>query len=363
MDKPEATNAAGETDQDAIDQVIADSAPADPGTEQHADGSARSHGGRNVILVLLFIAAAVTGALGFSDQFTPLYESLVSKFNHTFVQQHSTKNASVQPRVNAPAVTAKPVPAVKSASATKSLPVIAHQQPAVSSEDVRELLSSIRALQSQLQQMQQSQRALQNGLQEQQQMNLQIRLRWIADPASRLPQLQLIWEEISLLPGLSDREREKAASMHALARDRVQQIKQWQSTLNKWADVLSTSRQNMNILPESEHPWLAWVLQQFQLRQAPSFEARQRENLRDRLLDVSRQLTLESWPEKGAWQSLQAELLLQIKAMQHDSDAAGVETGLPEDFDAIRTDIHTLRQTALQWNQRQSDTWRQEAEQ
>ena len=350
------TNTAKETDQDAIDAVIAGSASATASDEAQPEKSGQSHGGRNFILVLLLIVVAVFGALNLSGQLLPLYESLIARFHNVSEPQHRPlakpavapgKSASTKPVASASV--AKPVPAARPHPVTT-------QSPVVSSGEIHRLLSSIEALHDDLRQMENARRELQNGLKEQQQMNLQVRLRWIADSASRLPQLQLTWEEISLLPGLSDSERQEAANMHILARNRVQQLRQWQSALKKWIDVLSIPIQQ-NILPEPQYPWLAWIVKQFQLRPAPSIEARHLDNLRTRLLDASRQLTLESWPEKGAWQSLQAELLLQIKAMQHAdaNDSGAVETGLPENFDGIRSDIRRLRETALQWSHHRSD--------
>ncbi len=347
------------SDQDAskkAESVVTAAASSDAATEPEKIKSGKSHGGRNFLLIVLLIVAAVLGSLAFSGKLNPLYKSATAMLQNTASQQHqkNVKVAESKPAASK-AVTVKPVVAKKMvAPVSKPAPVVSPQaQPAVSSEEVRTLLSSMNDLRGQLQQMSQAQQSLHNGLLEQQQMNLQVRLRWIADPASRLPQLQLTWEEISLLPGLSDGQRAEAVRMHTLARERVQQLKQWQDALSKWADALVTPT-HRNILPEPERPWLAWILSQFQLRQAPSVEARHLGDLRARLLDAARRLTLESWPEKGAWQSLQAELLLQIRAIHHDAgdeNAEAIETGLPGNFDAIQADINTLRQTARQWQQ------------
>jgi len=363
MNKPADTNTTKETEQDTIDAVIADSASANASEGKQTEKSGQSHGGRNFILVLLLIVVAVLGAMSLSGQLTPLYESLTARFDNITEQRHQPPKKTTTIPVKFASKTIVSTTTAKAVPAIKPRPAIVHQ-PVVSSEDIRELLSSIETLRNQLRQMEDSQRSMQNGLKEQQQMNLQVRLRWIADPASRLPQLQLTWEEISLLPGLSDSERQEATNMHVLARNQVQQLKQWQSALKKWVDALSTPL-HQNILPEPEYPWLAWVVKQFQLRHAPSLEARRLDNMRTRLLDISRQLMLESWPEKGAWQSLQAELLLQIKAMKNIStrDTGAVETGLPENFDAIRSDIHTLRETALQWSRHRSGAQQQGGEQ
>jgi len=386
MTKPTDTDSPKEIDQDIVETVVADSAPTDTDAETQPAPKKKSHGGRNVILILLFIVAAVAGALALSGKFMPLYESITASLHpHALQQDQLAASTPVETKVAPSLVVSKPVAVtqpepeqskqeqlkqeqlnqeqlnqeqrLESASAEQSGSeqrvadqIEPQQPPAISSEDVQSLLSSIEGLRRQLQQMSVAQRALQNGLKAQQQMNLQVRLRWIVDPASRLPQLQLAWEEISLLPGLSNSQRSEAVRMHKLARARVQQLKQWQDALNKWADALVTPVQR-NILPQPEYPWLAWIVSQFQLRQAPSVESRHLSNLRARLLDAARHLTLESWPLKGEWQSLQAELLLQIKAMQHgaNTNTQAIEIGLPESFDAIQADIATLRHTALQW--------------
>ena len=354
---------AGKQDADG-EQAIGSDSSEDAPTDKESSGKA--HGGRNILLILLLIIVAVGGALAAAGKLTPLWHSLSASMQQP-AEKPGTHSEAVVSKAAAPAVKktehdkpaqpAQPVrqqPVTQSSSQTTSQPVVPNEQ-------VRSLLANIHRLQGQLQRMSQSQQDLQNGLLDQQQMNLQVRLRWIADPASRLPQIQLAWEEISLLPGLSDAQRSQAVHMHTLARTRVQQLKQWQDALQKWADALATPV-HRNILPEPPYPWLAWIVSQFQLRQAPSVEARHLSSLRAKLLDASRRLTLESWPEKGGWQSLQAELLLQIKAMQKDrkegqhedqsgDDSGVVETGLPENFDAIQADLETLRQTALAWQQ------------
>ena len=179
-------------------------------------------------------------------------------------------------------------------------------------------------------------------------MNLQVRLRWITDPASRAPQIKLAWEEISLLPGLNSEQRNTAEAMHALASTNVQKRREWQAALNKWADALTTPVHE-DILPQPEHPWLAWIVGQFHLRQAPTEESRRLSALRERLLNVSRALTVEAWPGDGEWQSLHAELLLQVKAMQDEADETAIDLGLPDNFSEIITNMTTLRDAARAW--------------
>jgi len=249
---------------------------------------------------------------------------------------------AIEPASVAAHVDAQPSPSVQSLSSREP------DTAAVTSSEVDALLTVIDQLRTEMQQLKGAQQSLHDGLLEQQQMNTHVRLRWIADPSSRLPQMQLAWEEISLLPGLTAQQRQLAEDMHRLARIDAQHLTQWKGSLQKWAEALATPV-HADILPQPEQPWLAWVVGQFQLRQAPSLEAKRLADLRSRLLDAARQLSLESWPAEGAWQSLHAELLLHIKAMQSDDATAIVETGLPLSFAPIQHDIRTLRQAARQW--------------
>jgi hypothetical protein len=207
---------------------------------------------------------------------------------------------------------------------------------------------TIANLSSELNQVTEAQKTLRTSLHTQQQMNLQVRLRWISDPASRLPQIKLAWEEISLLSGLSDEQRAKAEDMHVLARDTVQKLRQWQASMQKWADTLTVPLQK-DILPKLEHPWLAWAIGQFHLRPAPSEEARHLTQLRNELENIISHLTAETWPAEHDWQRLRAQLVLQAKFRQAKESTEPIELDLPNNFETIKSDIDTLQQTAQQW--------------
>jgi len=314
----------------------------------------------------------VIGGLHLTGQLQPVYAVLKSQLTQQWSEDKQSQPMPEKAAVKQPAVSnvivdkaQQKVPATDSTLAVAALQPVPEvmnitpalvpttvDTPAITSEEVAALLSTIAQLRMEMQQLQASQHSLQDGLLEQQDMNKHVRLRWIADPASRLVQIQLAWEEISLLPGLSDQQRQLAVRMHALARADVQRLQQWQAALSKWADALAMPL-HANVLPKPDQAWLAWIVDQFQLRQAPTQEARRLSDLRSRLLDVARQLSLESWPNQGAWQRLQAELLLQIQSMQHASNPNSaddtIDTGLPADFSAIQVDIATLRQSAIDW--------------
>ena len=215
-----------------------------------------------------------------------------------------------------------------------------------SSEEVQQLLDSINSLSNELQRVRGDQAAMQAALMQEQRINLEARLRWITDSASHLPQLQLAWEEIALLPGLS--QDQQAETMLALAQKDSLLTRQWQMNLEKWANTLVTPTHE-NIIPKPEHPWLAWVAAQFSLSRAPSTEEEQLDGMRLTLLETSKRIALENWPDRQTWQTLRARLLLQLQQMQLAETGNTPELGLPENFDAIAKDIETLRETARQW--------------
>ncbi len=214
--------------------------------------------------------------------------------------------------------------------------------------EVQAMLDAADGLKQELQLFAREQQLIRQTLEEQRRMNLRLRLRWITDPAARLPQIRLAWEEISLMPGLSEEQRTQAASMHQLAGSVAERLRGWRSAIARWADTLQVPS-HRDILPKPEHPWLAWIVGQFHLRQAPSVEARRLSGLRQRLLDVDRMLMLEQWPDAADWQRLRAELLLELDRHPHEGT---VDLGLPEDFREVSQDIETLRHVARQWQER-----------
>jgi len=320
---------------------------------------------RAFIFIIVLIIIAVAG-LAASGQLKSILESAKSSFSKADISSTRTgipepANDTVTEADTGHMVTTtepeapEPRQDIQTEFETPPEPVMPASQPAtepatVSSHEIQTLLATIDSLRSEMSRMEESQLTLRKGLNEQQQMNLQVRLRWITDPASRLPQIQLAWEEISLMVNLTATQRNSAEKMHTLARKSGRDLRNWQDALVKWADALSVTAHE-DILPQPEHPWLAWVVGQFHLRQAPSIEARRLDGLRTRLLLTARQLSLESWPEQGVWQALHAELLLQVQAMQKQDQTLAIELGLPDNFEAIRADINLIRETASQWAQ------------
>lgn len=379
---------ANETQADTLDEVIA---PAeDTASEQTTDKPAKKKRSffakllRFILMIVLLVAVAAA-ILAATGRLQPLWETLqeqMLKVQERAPTLHPTPHkATITPATTEATATddqrseagdtshEMPAPQTDAASSQAASDATAPTTPAsatiepatiepatinrlpstpLSPEKVEQLLTTMQQLQQELARMAQSQRLLMQGLKAQQRMNLQVRLRWITDPNSRLAQIALTWEEISLLPGLSDAERQQAVQMHALARSAAERLRLWRQALRKWAETLTTPEQQ-NVLPQPEHPWLAWLVNQFQLRRAPTVSVARQQALRAQLLQAEQQLAQEQWPEAGAWQQLQAELLLQIKAMEASADKAAIDTGLPVNFHAIQADLAKLRQTARAW--------------
>jgi len=217
---------------------------------------------------------------------------------------------------------------------------------AAAREEISRLTATIDQLSSKLEQMSQAQGDVANLQSRQQQAALQVRLNWLTDSNTGLKQMQQIWGEIVLLPGLTDDQRAQATRMHALASNSVQHIQQLQQRLLDLAEALSVP-EYPELLPQPSHPWLAWIVGQFHLHKAPSGAAMHVEILRQRLQAASRQLAVGSWPEKSVWQALYADLLVQLQAEATSNGAA--DAGLPASLDGIQEQINRLRTTAVSW--------------
>lgn len=307
-------------------------------------------------LILLLVIIVLSSGLAATGQLKPMYHSFAGWV------------ASLSVRPTAPA----PPPKLATSEQVQQLlskietlqSELSHSQPSSQPGDMAEQLSTelralaetldvlrndtIANLSSELNQVAEEQKTLRTSLHEQQQVNLQVRLRWITDPASRLPQIKLAWEEISLLGGLSAEQRAQAEQMHQLARDSIQKLRQWQASMQKWADTLAVPA-HRDIIPEPEQPWLAWAASQFHLRPAPSEESRQLNHLRNQIENIISHLTMHAWPAQNDWQQLRAQLLLQLRSRQATDSTEPIELNLPDSFESIQADINTLQQTAQQW--------------
>ncbi len=224
---------------------------------------------------------------------------------------------------------------------------VATESSAASSDEVKQMLSAIESLQSELESLRQDQQTIQETQLSLQKMQLRTRLRWITNAANHLPQLQLAWEEIILMPSLTTAEHATAQKMLTLAQQRLLDLRNWQQALQAHADSL-TLPEYENIIPEYESPWLSWIRDYFSLKTASTTEQQRDEELRQQLLNTSRNIEMEQWPDAKSWQQLRARL--QLKLGKADSDSLeAVDLGLPESFEPLKADIAELRQAAATW--------------
>ncbi len=330
-------------------------------SEPSGNDEKSSSGILKFFIFLLIVIAIVAGGLASNGQLIPMLESAKTTINEKLaILNASTESDGFtlgEQTADDPASTASPTPEFEALQNELDAEATAEQTPEFeqtdtliepvnpSSERVSELLATIDGLRNEIGTMESSHRALRKQMHEQQQENLQARLRWITDPANRLPQLELAWSEISKLPDLSDNQRKTASQMHSMALKSTHAVQSWQVELNNWADKFALPEEK-EITVKPEYPWLAWLAGQFHLRRAPTAEALKLAKLRDRLLESGRLLSLEKWPNQADWLILRNDLLLAASKL---NNAQPVELGLPEDFSAMQRDIESIRSTAAKW--------------
>jgi len=212
--------------------------------------------------------------------------------------------------------------------------------PAASSEEVEALMTAMGELQSNMQTLQNKQAELRQELHARQQLALHTRLRWIANPQSQLAQMASFWQDIALLPMLSESERSEAETMQKLAADDAGKLDAWTARLKRLAATLPVP-EHQDIIPKPENPAFSWLTGKFHLRPAPTPEQQALAALRTRLLNTAHALTIQIWPEHKVWRHLLADLREQFG---DDADLA-----LPERLDNIRKDIAAMRAKATNW--------------
>lgn len=293
-------------------------------------------------LFLLFISLLTAGYI-FAPQ--PLKDkaiTLVSDLIQLKQRTQPQKPVTAEPEtVDIEPVSVEPEPVVEVAPPAKPEAISA------SSDEVNRMLEAMDQLQDELTSLRQEQQKLEAQQHAVQRMQLRARLRWITNPANHLSQIQLAWEEISLMPMLSADERQQAEAMLALAEKNQRALQGWQQILQIQADAL-TIREHDNIIPTFENRWLNWVAEQFSVRPSLSEQEAENAELREALLNTSSNLELEQWPDAKSWLQLRSTLQLRVVAAA-TSESAETRLELPESFDAIRKDMKQLRQTAATW--------------
>ncbi len=210
----------------------------------------------------------------------------------------------------------------------------------VTSEEAKVLMAAMGKLQSKMQVLEGDQTALHHELYVRQQLELRTRLRWITSTGTLLPQMADFWQDIELLPLLSESERNTAQTMRKLAANDADKLNAWRTQLKRLAATLPVP-EHQDIIPKPEQPVFSWFTGKFHLRPAPTPEQRKLSKLHARLLDTAHVLTVEIWPKPNVWRHLLADLREQFS---DDADLA-----LPERLDGIQKDIATMRAQAASW--------------
>jgi len=305
------------------------------------------------LFTLAFIIGSAASILGL-NYYQQHYD--LKSFSHPI---HNQTIAEPKPAT----ASVSPIPDINKALSSPTMDAAASNT--ISSEESHALIESIATLQESLQGLQHELQILR----EQQQsvahsqsllesMQLHARLTWIIKDNAHLPQINLAWQEISLLPSLSPEQRIQAEAMLKLAEQRQNDVQQWQQELEHLILSLQPSQYN-NIIPSSinnhSNPWLQWLLTQFSLKRSQSSQEAAQLSLKNKLLHIKQAMSLEQWPSGTAWTELRAQLQLRLvqqfsatKKASHEA-AQAPSLQLPENFKAIQSDIDKLRQTAKLW--------------
>jgi len=223
-------------------------------------------------------------------------------------------------------------------------------------DDVSALQTSMTTLSHDLQDLHANQSAVRAAQVSVETMQLHSRLSWVLNPASHLPQMRLAWEEIVLLPSLSTEQHQQAKAMLTLAQQRSDDIYRWQQELDRvlasyHVQAPSTHNFISDWLPHAGAlaPVSTWISQQFQLQAAPPTDPAT-QKIRQEIMAIKQNMSLEKWPDAQAWKALRSRLQLHMLR----DDAQHQALTLPEDFSPIQSDIEKLRQTARHWLQESS---------
>jgi len=306
-------------------------------------------------LAVLLIVGAVAAGLWASGLLDPYLAGLFRHAPDATTPRHEASETPAKPVAPAAPVAEQAAPPPPAARQEPTAPDEAPSQPkaehmpeavppsseTTDSAHMAALLQRLDTLDRTLRELMREQHTLRQALAHQQQMNLALRLRWIAAEDSTLPQMAQAWQEIALLPTLSDEQRQQAQSLQRLAQADANRLEQWRRTLLFWAEHLAIPTQP-DIMPKPEHPWLAWLAGQFHLRRASTVDGMRQQTLAHELKRAALALQLERWPEQQAWQALRARLLLLAKA-------EGIALDLPEGFADLTADKHKLKAAAAAW--------------
>ncbi|MDX8395697.1 MAG: hypothetical protein R8K22_04705 [Mariprofundaceae bacterium] len=323
-----------ETNKDIPEVEVIESTPVE---EAVADASPEKKSSRWPWVFLLLIVLAV---IGFWKAPEPIRENLTALFHSFTTPVVPASQPSIQP-----AKLAAPVAIVSESTA-----------PPINSEEVVQLLGAIEDLKQELFQTQQAQQALKQAQQNMMSMQLRTRLSWLVSPANHLLQLQLGWEEISLLPNLTNEDRELAKDMRMLAQNKLDQVGRWQQKMDHLTRLLAVPSY-ANVVPSSDNPWVDWIARQFSVKRSLSAQEKDILHLRQALTHIRQGLSLERWPDDDSWQKLRSRLHLHLVKYVADQTVNHEQADvlkLPISFTGVDADIERLRQAAQDWLERLS---------
>ncbi|MDQ6993653.1 MAG: hypothetical protein Q9M31_09260 [Mariprofundus sp.] len=293
--------------------------------------------------------------------------SPIASTDAAVVVDQLSQTAPVTVAVVAPAVSSAVISGLKKQAAEQSIAPLAAAK-TVSTElavDAHAMLADAQIkrlkgintqLKAELVRLQQLEQQLKSKLQYEQQhalqTNMQLQLQWLVAPSAKLSQIVRLWKAISLRPELNQQQRSEANQMYALAIRSQQQVHQWQQRMIKWAAVLVVPTAP-ELLPKPEHPWLAWVVGQFHLHKAVSMGRSQLSTVHNRLLDMARQLSFESWPDRKKWQTLYSDVISEAQHVERTT--ALPKQALPVNMDALQESLSRLHRTAMRWKQQSEE--------
>ncbi len=176
---------------------------------------------------------------------------------------------------------------------------------------------------------------------------LRQQLALLVSSANRLPQMVQVWRNLAQLPGMSERDRDRAQAMQREAATLLAQRERWRKQLREFARQLrqrGTTRRRVALAEVpllADHPLTAWLDEQFVLYRLPDPASRQRDRLARTLHRVALEMGDDRWPDPAQWQRIRRQLARWIDPRQ--------VAELPERSDTARQQLQALRQQQRRW--------------
>lgn len=327
-----------------------------PANDMDTDTPSPPHGKRWLLLLLIMVALLLLGwFLSPQDMRRQWIDTVINhmppqainKMNHPQEPASSAVISTPVSSMHEPSGNIETVPQLPKHPAIVPEPVPSFHKddahPAATSEEINALIATIHDLQNKVESLQGKQTdlaTLHRELDARQQLELRARLRWIANPQTPLSQMVGFWQDITLLPMLSENKQREAGNMQQLAVDDARHLKLWSEKLKQLAAALPVLV-HQDIIPKPANPVFSWLTGRIHLRPAPTPEQQVASQFRARLLNTAQALTLEVWPTHKAWRHLLADL--------RERFGDNADLALPEHLDGIQKDIASMRKTATVW--------------